>query len=335
MSQLYVTKNNVNIGIDQGRIHVKSKMETLQSLPIEKVEGITIFGQAQLSTRCLGECLSRGIPIQYYSSKGAYFGKLTSTQHVNTKRQRAQIKLTEDEDFVTEIQRRILNVKLQNQAVLLRRYHRHVEVDVTEQVYMILSAANSINKASSLAEMMGYEGNAAKEYFKGLNLLITNPDFKFDKRARRPPKDEFNSMLSMGYALLMNEVYGAIEGRGLSPYFGFIHQDREKHPTLASDLMEEWRPIMVDSVVMSLVNGNEIQVDNFYKDEEMGGVFFDDVGMGIFINKLQKKFQSKTKYLSYVDYPVTFRSAVDLQVLQLCKAIEENSPQLYRPMRIR
>ena len=90
-------------------------------------------------------------------------------------------------------------------------------------------------------------------------------------------------MLSLGYSIMMNEVYGAIEGRGLSPYFGFIHQDREKHPTLASDLMEEWRPVIIDSIVMSMVNGYEISEDNFYTSEENGGVYFDRAGMRKFV----------------------------------------------------
>lgn len=132
-----------------------------------------------------------------------------------------------------------------------------------------------VDKATTIAEATGYEGSAARAYFKGLNLVVNVPGFNFTGRNRKPPRDRFNSMLSLGYALVMNDVYGAIEGRGLNPYFGFIHQDKEKHPTLASDLMEEWRAVIVDSVVMSLINGHEIAAKNFYFDEETKGVFFD------------------------------------------------------------
>lgn len=99
MAQLYVTDSKATIGVAQGRIQVKYPDGLLRTLPIESVEGISIFGQAQITTGCIGECLKRGISVQYYSSKGAYFGKLSSTQHVNTRRQKAQAKLSEDKEF--------------------------------------------------------------------------------------------------------------------------------------------------------------------------------------------------------------------------------------------
>jgi CRISPR-associated protein Cas1 len=182
---------------------------------------------------------------------------------------------------------------------------------------------------------MGYEGSAAREYFKALNKLISVSEFKFSGRSRRPPQDAFNSLLSLGYSLLMNELYGAIESRGLHPYFGFVHSDREKHPTLASDLMEEWRAVIVDSVVMSLVNGREISIGNFYTREEEPGIFIDRDGMKIFIAKLEKKFSADNKYLSYADYSVSFRRAINMQVGELVKAIEAGDPELYSPVAVR
>jgi CRISPR-associated endonuclease Cas1 len=108
---------------------------------------------------------------------------------------------------------------------------------------------------------------------------------------------EGNSMLSLGYSILLNEVYGAIEAKGLNPYFGFLHKDREKHPTLASDLMEEWRPVIIDSTVMGLVNGHEISPENFEKDSETCGIFIDKQGMKIIITKFEKKLMTNNRRL--------------------------------------
>ena len=93
-------------------------------------------------------------------------------------------------------------------------------------------------QASNIEQLMGYEGQAAKTYFKMLGQ-ITDPEFTFSGRSKRPPMDPYNSLISLGYAILLNEIYGKLEARGLNAYFAFLHADRENHPALASDLMEE------------------------------------------------------------------------------------------------
>ena len=318
-----------------GRITVIQSDDLLRTLPIESVEGITIIGNGQMTTPCISECLKRGISIQYYSPKGSYFGKLSSTKHVNTKRQRLQVRLTEDKTFALTLSKIILQAKLNNQIVLLRRYQRNSKIHVNEEINTIKRLKDKISSGKDLPEISGYEGNAARAYFKGLNNLINVSEFKFNGRNRRPPKDPFNSLLSFGYTILLNDIYGAIESRGLNPYFAFLHQDREKHPTLSSDLIEEWRPIIVDSIAMALINGREISIENFYRDKATRGVYFTKEGLKKYILKIEKRLDTSMRYLNYIDYPVSFRRAIDMQVLQLCKAIEEKDPNLYQPVIIR
>ena len=133
----------------------------------------------------------------------------------------------------------------------------------------------------------------------------------------------------------MNEVYCKIDTKGLNPYFGFMHRDAEKHPTLASDLMEEWRAIIVDSTVMSMINGHEIALDDFTTRLDEPGIYLQKNGLKKYLNKLEKKLQTSLKYLSYVDYSVSFRKAIQLQVNQLAKAIEMEDVNIYEPVRIR
>ena len=175
---------------------------------------------------------------------------------------------------------------------------------------------------------------AAKSYFAGLSRLV-DEKFYFKGRSKQPPRDEFNSMLSLGYSILMNEIYSKLENRGLNPYFGFIHSDRENHPTLVSDMIEEWRAPIVDSMVMSMVNGHEIFVEDFYQDVDTPGYFLNKDGMKKFLNKIDGKLRAETKYLDYVDYAVNFRRAIDLQIGQLVKAIEEDDYRLYNPIWLR
>ena len=142
-------------------------------------------------------------------------------------------------------------------------------------------------------------------------------------------------MFSLGYSILMNEIYSKIELKGLNPYFGLLHRDAEKHPTLASDLMEEWRAVIVDATVMSLINGHEIQKEDFVCNQDEPGCFLTRSGLKSFLNKLEKKLQTEVRYLKYVDYAVSFRRAIFLQIEQLVKAIEKGDASLYEPIQIR
>ncbi len=296
-------------------------------------EGITIMGKAQVTTQCIVECFNRGISIAYFSKGGSYFGRLQSTGHVNTRRQRRQCALYET-DFSLKLSRNILRAKLKNQMVVLRRYERGRNAIVDESVKMIQICREKISFCEAIPELMGYEGQAAKAYFEGLSVLV-EPKFTFRGRNKRPPRDEFNSMLSLGYSVLMNELYGAIEAKGLNPYFGFMHRDKEKHPTLASDMMEEWRAVIVDSTVMSMINGHEIQKEDFVTDLDVPGCYLTKNGIKKYLSKLEKKLQTDVRYLSYIDYPVSFRRAIVLQMDTLVKAIEEEDFSIYKPIEIR
>ena len=228
---------------------------------------------------------------------------------MNVFRQRRQAELGKDEKFCLEFSKKIIDAKIHNQIVVLRRYARNSRENIDRPV----------------AEMI---------YFRTLGKLI-DPEFAFTGRNRRPPLDPFNSMLSLGYSIILNEIYGKLEGKGLNPYFGMLHQDREKHPTLASDMMEEWRAVLIDTTVMGILNGHELSVDDFYSEENKLGVFLSDRAFKIYLKKLEEKFRSDNKYLSYVDYSVSFRKALDLQVNQLAKMMETGDLTLYKPVKIR
>lgn len=333
MSLLYVNENSAQIGIEANRCFVKYADGMKKMIPIETLESITIMGHAQMTTQCVQECLKRGIPVSYYSKGGSYFGRLHSTGHVNAKRQRMQSALYQS-DFALELSKKIIRAKLKNQMVVLRRYEKSKKIAVKEQLKMIHICREKIGQCLYIPEIMGYEGQGAKAYFEGLSMLI-EPEFQFHGRSRRPPMDEFNSMISLGYTIIMNELYGKIEAKGLNPYFGFLHRDNEKHPTLASDMMEEWRAVIVDAVAMSMINGHEILKDDFVINAEEPGCFLTRSGIKKYLAKLEKKLQTDVRYLDYVDYVVSFRRGIALQIDLLVKAIENDDAGIYRPIEIR
>lgn len=333
MPILYVEENQAKIGLDGHRAVVQCENGLTRYVPLETLDGITILGKPQLTTQFMEFCLRNGINVAFFSKSGRYFGRLSSTGHVKAPLQRKQASLY-DSEFALQLAGKIIEAKLHNQMVLLRRYSGSRRVDNSEEIKMIRICADKVKKADNIPVIMGYEGQGAKYYFKGLAECI-EPEFRFNGRNRQPPRDPFNSMISLGYSILMNELYGEIEHRGMNPYFGFIHRDAERHPTLASDMMEEWRAVIIDAVVMSLINGHEVRADGFEANEDEPGCFLKKDTLKIYLQKLEQKLQTTVNYLDYVDYPVSFRGAISKQTQRLAEAISEENPELYHPVRIR
>lgn len=333
MSLLYVNEHGTRIGIE-GNQFVATHVDGMKQLiPVETLEGITLLGSAQLTTQCMEECMERGIPVSFFSKGGKYFGRLVSTDHVRASLQRKQSSLY-DTPFALEFSKRIVDAKIKNQEVVLKRYAKNKAVDIYECEKMLRICRGKIANVSKLDELLGFEGCAAKYYFEGLSLCIDD-EFKFHGRSRRPPKDEFNSMISLGYSIIMNEIYSEIEMKGLNPYFGFMHRDAEKHPTLASDLVEEWRAVIVDATVMSMINGHEVEKDEFLINVDEPGCYLTHTCLKKYLSKLEKKLRTDISYLDYINYRVSFRRAIGLQIGQLVKAIEAEDASLYHPIIIR
>lgn len=229
MSMLYVSDPDTKIGIEENRIIAEYKDGTRHSLPIENMEGITLLTKAHISTNCMEACLYRGIPVSFFSKRGRYFGRLVSTGHVDAPLQRMQSALY-DTGFSLELARRIIRAKVKNQLVVLRRYAKSKKISIQDLDSKMQTYLHKLEGVETIPELIGYEGQCARLYFDGLSRCI-DPEFAFHGRSRRPPRDEFNSLISLGYSVLLNEIYNEIENKGLNPYFGFMHRDAEKHPS--------------------------------------------------------------------------------------------------------
>lgn len=335
MSYLYLCEHGATIGIEGGYFKVIHKDKSITKVPGETLETIALFGNNNLTTPCVQECLKRGIPVSFFSRNGAYFGRLQSTRHVNIIRQKKQIYLSDDPVFCLEFTKKILKAKTKNQVTILRRYMRTSQKNISTSIEFMLRNIKKISTSENIDICKGYEGLIAREYFKCLSELMPET-FKFKGRNKQPPRDSFNSMLSLGYTLLMYEIYGEIENAGLNPYAGFMHKDRERHPTLASDLMEEWRAVLIDSVVLSLVLGKEIPADEFWKDEETGGVFLSYDAMKIFLKKYELKMRQNTRYLEDAEMGFSsYRKAIRFQVQKLVQMIMNQNVIEYHPIVIR
>jgi CRISPR-associated protein Cas1 len=338
MSFLYVCEPDTRVKIKEGRIIAQKSNGLDISIPLELLEGVVMLESAQMTAACSVELLERGIPVTFLSNAGLFYGRLESTKHVNIIRQREQFRAGDDESFCLKFSIAIISAKIHNQVVILRRYNRHTKsIDkeaVEKHIYQMSLLENAVTRAKTIEEAMGYEGAASRHYYSALSLIV-NREFAFSGRNRLPPRDPFNSLLSLGYTLLMYETYTAIVNKGLHPYAGLMHQDRQGHPALASDLMEEWRPVIVDSLVMNIVQGGKLKIDNFIKHEETGAVLLEKKSLRKFVKYFEEKLRSETNYLTYVNYRMSYRQAIQYQTGILAKSLENRDIGIYRPVRLR
>lgn len=337
MTLLYLTEPGSLLSRDGNRLQVrKDKEAVVASVGLEKVEGVVIIGASHLSTGLAVELLERDIPVTWLSTSGRFFGRLEPTTGFNIERQISQFEIQKNTDFRLALAKSWIAAKIKNCNVLLRRYNRERELSEVEKLFEVFDdLTHKVSQARSIDVAMGYEGAGSKIYFQALSLLLPT-EFRFEGRSRRPPRDPFNSMLSFGYTLLLYEIYTAIVGKGLHPYLGFLHQPRRGHPALASDLMEEWRPIIVDSLSMGLFTTGQINTDNFVSDaQEREGVYLTRDASKLFIEKFEKKMRTHNQYSACVDYPLSFRESIAFQVGALVKAIENSDATLYRSVVLR
>lgn len=336
MSHVYITDNGSILGINGGRYVIRQKNDMLRSVPKETVESISVFGNSSISTKAIHQLLIDGIPVNFFSGKGQYYGMLLSTEEMGrkTKVRHKQFCAFENAQFRLGLAKTMIAAKIHNQKVLLARLcgDRSKYDDAFKQITI---AEKKIQIANSEAQIMGYEGMAARAYFQIMGKSVEK-DFRFGARSRRPPKDPFNSMLSLGYTLISHESVTALQTVGLDPYNGLLHAERNGGATLAFDMIEEWRAPVVDAVVTSMVNGHEIKIDDFMRDDGGNAIFLTNSGMRKFLKKYERKMMTKTKYLDYKDTgSVSFREAMFRQCKALVSCIEDHDIAGYRPFKIR
>ena len=335
MSNVYIYEQGAVLGYRENRLIINYSENDFKSIPIENIDNIILFGGIQVSTACIQHMLTKGIHLTWLSKNGSYFGRLESTSNINIDRQRLQFRKSDDKSFSLEISKQFIKGKATNQRTVLMRASKILKNSELEDIILKMSVySKKINEAKTIEELMGIEGFLAKMYYQGVNFMI-DEDYYFNQRTKRPPKDPFNAVLSFGYTLLHYEIFTTVVSKGLNPYASFLHSDRHKHPALCSDLIEEWRPILVDSLAIALLNNDKIRKENFEYNEESGGVYLDKEACKKFIENFEKRLRQEVGYVVEVSYKMSFRRIIEYQVMQLIKAMEENDPGNYKPILIR
>lgn len=286
------------------------------------VSDVVLFGNINITTPALVTLLERDIPVTFLSHGGWFRGVAHGLGHRNVELRTAQYRQSFDEVFCLRFARDLVAAKIANQRTIVRRNGKD---DTTRRVALdrLSAARKTSGGAASLTELLGYEGDAAGIYFRAFAAMLSPPKagdgtltFQFDARNRRPPMDPVNAMLSLGYAMLARHWTVALASIGLDPYRGFYHAPRYGRPALALDMMEPFRPIIADSVVLAMVNTGEISTGDFIVATT--GTGLTTTGRRRFIEAFERRLSQETTHPLF-GYRVSMRRLLLVQARLLSR----------------
>ncbi len=279
---LYITTENSRVRKENETLVVEAGEKKLGQFPIHMFQGLMVFGPIWISPYAMAFCAERGVSISFFSEFGKFLARVEGPVSGNILLRKEQYRISDLTERSVLIAKAIVAAKIANSRSVLQRHLRNYsECDSKELLKGTVLRMGRMQEQSGmefdLDRLRGIEGAAADEYFSCFNNLITcqKEDFLFKTRSRRPPLDRLNAMLSFVYSLITHDCRSALEGVGLDPQAGFLHRDRPGRPSLALDLVEEFRAVLGDRLVLSLINLKQVGSEGF-KISETGAVQIDD-----------------------------------------------------------
>lgn len=292
-NSLYITRQGAYLHKERETLVIEVEKEKVMQLPIHAINAIYCFGNVMVSPFLMGFCGENGVHLAFFTEYGRFLGRLQGKQTGNVLLRKAQFRVAEQNPI--DIARNMIAAKITNSRLVLHRHLRnHGKEQAVEQAILHLSSSlRRLEKADSIDEILGIEGEAAANYFGVFDYLLlpgVSDDFKFDTRTRRPPLDPVNALLSFLYAVIGNDISAALQGVGLDPQVGFLHQDRPGRDSLAQDMLEEFRAWYVDRLVLTLINRKQVKASDFEK-EMSGAVKMSDDARKTVLTALQTRKQ--------------------------------------------
>ncbi|MHB1500764.1 MAG: CRISPR-associated endonuclease Cas1 [Candidatus Dormibacteria bacterium] len=264
-----MTDHRARVGVRDGSILVKAPDSGWERFPVEAVEAIVIVGRAQVTSDALALCAQKGVRVTGLSGGGRVRYTSGPGTGGNVLLRWRQYQVAQDETRSLALVRILVVGKLTNAEHLMRRWVADAPVSVRRSLSrlgsQIIEQAEKAAQAVTGDQARGCEGNGTRAYFEGLRLHLqqVRSDLSFLNRTRRPPRDEMNATMSFCYGLLLSDLKGALEGVGLDPQIGFLHKLRPGRPSLALDLLEEFRPSIVDRFVVGCIARRMLHDDSF------------------------------------------------------------------------
>jgi CRISPR-associated protein Cas1 len=365
MSIFYLMEQNATVSKEGGRLLVKKEGVVSHSIHLFKLEQVVLFGNIFLTPAAIRYLLKEGIDTAFMTRQGRYLGRLQSALGKNIVLRREQFRKMEDEGFCLKTAKSIVKGKLANlRTVLLRLNRQRENLELDDEILAIRNLIPKVEEANSLDMLRGYEGRGSAVYFEGFSKGFLGEALEFPGRVRRPPTDPINALLSLGYTLLLNQVIAAVSLVGFDPYFGSLHSVDYGRPSLALDLMEEWRPMIVDTLVLSVFNLKALSPSDFEermpvstgKESVKGGdaenerpedlaesaesevkdkpaVILTEAGFRKFITQYERKMGQKVQY-HLTEEHYTYRDCIREQVRHFARYLKGEEAE-YQPMPLR
>jgi CRISP-associated protein Cas1 len=329
MATFYAIEQGAEIGCNGERLEVHRAGTLIGSAPLIKIDDIVLFGNIGISTPAIKRLLQRGIDVTFLTLDGHYFGRLVgpSTPHVALRQ--AQYARAASESWSLQQAQAFVSGKLRNQRAVLNRFVRNrsdAPQESAEAADAMAGYLERIGRTTQLGSLLGVEGSATARYFGGLRHLL-GEDWQFATRQRRPPPDPVNVLLSFGYTLLAHKVIAAVQAVGLDPYLGFLHRLEYGRPSLALDLMEEFRPILIDSLVLRVCSDGRITSSDFTAGDTERPIIFSDNGKRRFLTAFEERLNTEVLHPIGADSGpgrVTYLRCIELQARQLVRAIRDD-----------
>jgi len=302
LNTLFVTLPDAYIHREGAQIIVKVAREERLRLPIHTISGIVCFGPVNVSPFALQLAADAGVCVSFLTDSGRFMARMEGPVSGNVLLRREQYRRSDHPGGSAALARSFIAAKLANCRVVLQRSLRdhgggEGDVRVSGAVDKIARISQQLEGPLQLDRLRGFEGEAAEIYFDVFNELILggNQHFQFLGRTRRPPLDPVNALLSFVYTLLVHDIRGALESVGLDPAVGFLHRDRPGRPSLALDLMEEFRPLLADRLVLTLINRQQLSPTGFRRTESGGWIMNDDTRREVIV-AWQKRKQEEVNH---------------------------------------
>jgi CRISPR-associated protein Cas1 len=330
---LYLNTQGYRVGCKDEVLTVKEKDRVIEEVRMRDLSHVALFGNIQISTQAIQSLCDQEIPITYFSMGGWFYGITRGHSLKNVFLRMEQFRLARDEATCLSLARRFVHGKIRNHRTLLMRNH----LEPPEPIILKLKrASDDALAAASVEELLGIEGAAASQYFQQFSGMIKVEDdlpglempgkdpkqlafnFNFTNRNRRPPTDPVNAMLSLAYSMLSKDCTLAALAVGFDPYIGFYHQPRFGRPALGLDLMEEMRPLVAESTVLSCINNHVVTEKDFVRAGQ--AVNLTAPGRKRFFQMYEQRMSSLITHPLF-DYKVSYRRALELQARLLAKTL--------------
>ncbi len=299
LNTLFVTTQDTWLSKEGECVELSLDRRTLGRIPLHTLQSIVCFGRISCSQYLLEHCAKLGVSVTWFTEYGRFMASMQGPTTGNVLLRRAQYRMADSPQASADMARFFIVGKVANcRTVLLRQARTSEEYFPGEAAEKLRTILRRLALPHDLDTLRGMEGDAAHIYFEAFPYLIRQTlrtSMRFEGRSRKPPKDEVNCLLSFFYTLLTHDVKSALEGVGLDPAVGFLHRERPGRPSLALDVMEEFRPYLADRLALTLVNRQQISVDDFIRTD-VGGFVLKDKARKVLLTAWQERKREEVEH---------------------------------------